>query len=126
MPSTYSLGKDYTVSGLTGVSELTVTKSGERIDVTTRCAAKPFKQTDVGLEDKTFEGTVLAEASTKFEIGKAYNLTVKGDALGDLVCMTANREEPQAGVITFKITLKPGVESETANRIVIGPGAYRS
>ncbi len=126
MPATYSLGKDYTVSGLAGVSELTLTKSGERIDVTTRCAGLPIKQTDVGLEDTTFEGTVLATATTTFVIGKAYTLTVKGQSLGELICMTANREEPQAGVITFKVTLKPGEESATSNQITIGPGDYRS
>ena len=126
MPSTYSLGKDYTVSGLSGVSELTVTRSGERIDVGTRCLAKPFKQTDVGLTDTTFECTVLATSTTIFTIGKGYTVTVAGESLGMLICMTANREEPQAGVITFKLTLKPGVESETANQIDIGPGDYRS
>ncbi len=126
MPSTYSLGKDFTVAGLTGVSELTVTKSGERIDVTTRCAQKPIKQTDTGLEDRTFECTVLATATTTFVLGKGYTVTVKGESLGELICMTANREEPQAGVINFKLTLKPGVESETANQITIGPGDYRS
>jgi hypothetical protein len=125
MPSTYSLGKSYTVSGLEGVSELTVTKSGERIDVGTRCLAKPFKQTDVGLIDTTFECTVLAEVDTEFTIGKGYTVTVAGASLGELICMTANREEPQAGVITFKLTLKPGLESETDNQIVIGPGEYR-
>ncbi len=126
MPATYSLGKSYTVSGLAGVSELTVTKTGERIDVTTRCAAKPIKQTDTGLIDTTFECTVLAENDTEFVIGKGYTVTVKGASLGELICMTANREEPQAGVITFKLTLKPGEESEAANQITIGPGTYRS
>lgn len=126
MPATYSLGKSYTVSGLSGVSELTVTRTGERIDVTTRCAALPIKQTDTGLIDTTFECTVLAADDTEFVIGKAYTVTVKGGSLGELICMTANREEPQAGVITFKLTLKPGEESEAANQITIGPGTYRS
>lgn len=126
MPSTYSLGKSYTVSGLPGVSELTVTKTGERIDVTTRCATLPIKQTDTGLIDTTFECTVLAQADTEFVIGKAYAVTVKGQSLGDLVCMTANREEPQTGVINFKLTLKLGEESELGNQITIGPGTYRS
>lgn len=125
MPATYSLGKEYTVSGLSGVSELTVTRTGERIDVTTRCAAKPIKQTDVGLLDTTFECTVLAEADTEFKLGSAYTVTVKGTSLGALICMTATREEPQAGVITYKLTLKPGYESETENQVTVGPGTYR-
>lgn len=126
MPATYSLGKDYTVSGLPGVSELTITRSAERVDVTTRCAALPIKQTDDGLHDTTFEGTVLAQAGTTFTIGAAYPLTVKGQNLGNLVCMTANREEPQAGVINFKLTLKKGDPSEASNQLPVGPGEYRS
>ena len=125
MATTYTLGKEYTVQGLAGVSELTITKSAERIDVTTRCLAKPIKQTVAGLEDTTFEGTVLAAQDTKFKIGDSYALTVKGQSLGELVCMTANREEPQAGVITYKVTLKPGEESETNNQVDVGPGTYR-
>lgn len=126
MPATYSLGKSYTVSGLSGVSELTITKTGERIDVTTRCATLPLKQTDTGLVDTTFECTVLATDTTEFVIGQGYTVTVKGNSLGELICMTANREEPQAGVITYKLTLKPGEESESQNQVTIGPGTYRS
>ena len=125
MPN-YTLGKDYTVSGLTGVSELTVTRDGERIDVTTRKQSKPFKATVAGFGDMTFECTVMATKTTVFTIGKGYTVTVGGNSLGQLICMSANREEPQAGVITYRLTLKPGLESETADQIDIGPGDYRT
>lgn len=125
MPATYSLGKDYTVSGLTGSSELTVTRSAERVDVTTRAGTKPIKCTAAGLADLTFECSVFAEASTKFVIGKGYTVTVKGASLGTLVCMSAVREEPNANVITYKLTLKPGLESDPDNQLDIGPGEYR-
>jgi hypothetical protein len=39
--------------------------------------------------------------------------------------MDANREEPQEGVVTYKLTLKTGLESATANQVDIGPGEYR-
>lgn len=121
----YTLGKDYTVSGLTGVSELTVTREGERIDVTTRKQDKPFKATTAGFDDLTFECTVMATSTTTFSIGKAYTVTVGGTSLGSLICMNATREEPQAGVITYRLTLKPGIESATADQVAIGPGTYR-
>jgi hypothetical protein len=125
MAVTYVLGKDYTVSGLTGVTDLTLTLAGERIDVTTRAGAKPVKKTVAGFPDKTFECTVLAEAATTFSTGKAYSCTINGQALS-LICFGANREEPQEGVVTYKLTLKPGEESETANQVAIGPGDFRS
>ena len=125
MAATYVLGKDYTVSGLVGVTDLTLTLSGERIDITTRAGAKPIKKTVAGFPDKTFECTVLAKGDTTFSVGKAYSCTINGESLS-LICMSANREEPQEGNITYKLTLKPGEESETANQVVIGPGDYRA
>lgn len=121
----YTLGRDYTVSGLTGVSDLTVTRDGERIDVTTRKHQKPIKLTVAGFSDTTFECTVLATATTTFSVGKAYAVTLNGESL-NLICMGATREEPQAGVITFKLTLRLGSESETADQIPVGPGDYRT
>lgn len=125
MAATYVLGRNYTVSGLTGVTDLTLTLAGERIDVSTRYGAKPIKKTIAGFPDKTFECTVLAKADTTFSVGKAYACTINGEAL-NLICMGANREEPQEGIVTYKLTLKPGDESETANQVAIGPGQFRT
>jgi len=125
MPN-YTLGKDYTVSGLAGVSDLTLTTEVERVDVSTRKVDKPFKLTAAGLSAKTFECTVLATDTTDFTIGKKYTVTLAGGTPLDLICMTATREEPQAGVITYKLTLRPGEESETCDQVDVGPGTYRS
>lgn len=116
MATTIKLGKDYTVSGLTGVTELELTRAGERIDVTTRAHQKPYKKTIAGFPDDTFTCTVLAEDTTKFTIGKAYPVTLNGTSFATLVCMGANREEPQDGIVTYQLTLKPGVESTVANQ----------
>lgn len=126
MAATYTLGRDYTVDGLAGATDLEFTRSGERIDVTTRSFNKPVKQTVAGLEDLTFSCTVYATQSTVFQIGKAYDLTLNGDSVGLMICMDANREEPQEGVVMFKLTLKFGQESETDNLLDVGPGTYRS
>jgi len=125
MPATYTLGRDYTVAGLTGATDLEVTRSAERIDTSTRAGALPIKRTAAGLPDLTFSCTVYAEATTKFVIGKGYAVTLNGESLGTLVCMDANREEPQEGVVTYKLTLKNGQESEVANQVDIGPGTFR-
>lgn len=123
---TYTLGKDYTVSGLAGVSDLTLTREGDRVDVTTRKVDKPFKLTAAGLQSTTLEATVLADGDTVFTIGKEYSVTLNGGGAVDLICMTATREEPQSGVITYKLTLRPGEESETCDQVDVGPGTYRS
>ena len=124
MAATINLGRDYTVAGLTGVSDLELTRSGERIDVTTRSGPKPIKKTMAGFEDSTFTCTVLGGATTSFVIGKEYSLTLAGSVI-PLICMNANREEPQEGVYNYKLTMKPGVESETANQLTVGPGDFR-
>jgi hypothetical protein len=125
MAATINLGKDWTLSGLAGCSDLTVTRSAEAIDTTTRFGAKPIKKVKGGIPDYTFEGTVFATATTKFVIGDSYALTVNG-GVKDVVCLTANREEPQEGVVTFKVTMKPGVASEADNKLDVGPGDYRT
>lgn len=124
--ATYTLGRNYTVSGLTGASDLTVTRDGERIDVTTRENTKPVKLTVAGFEDMTLECTVLATSTTTFSVGKSYAITLNGGSAMDLICMAATREEPQAGVITYKLKFRPGEESETDDQVSIGPGTYRT
>lgn len=128
---TYTLGRDYTVEGLVGCTDLTVTRSGERIDVSTRKGNKPYKHTIAGFPDFTFECTVFATATTTFSIGKAYNITLNGEALvtpsgAQPICMTANREEPIDGIVTYRLTFKQGLESDTPNQTPIGPGTWRT
>lgn len=126
MAATINLGKSYTVSGLAGVTDLTVTKSADAIDTMTRSAAQPIKVVKSGIPDMTFEGTVLGTVSTTFTIGKEYQLTLGGGTAKPLICMNCTVEEPQDGVYQFKLTMKPGVESETANQIIVGPGNWRT
>lgn len=123
--ATYTLGRDYTVSGLSGASELTVTREGERIDVTTREHQKPFKLTVAGFPATVIECSVFATATTTFTIGQPYTITLNGEQFAEVVCMAANREEPQAGIVTYRLKFRPGTPHETANRAQVGPGDYR-
>lgn len=125
MAATINLGKDYTVNGLSGVSDLELTRTSERIDVTTRAGAKPIKKTMTGIDDNTFTGTVLGTATTSFVIGKEYSLTLAGASIS-LICMSVVREEPQEGVYNYKLTMKLGLESDSANQLDVGPGDFRT
>jgi hypothetical protein len=110
--ATYTLGKDYTVSGLTGVSELTYTRTGERLDVTTRQGAKPYKKTVAGFGDETLECSVYEPTGaganfTGFKIGEQKTVVINGTSI-QAVIMSANRSEPQDGVVVYQLTLRPG------------------
>lgn len=126
MAATINLGRDFTVDGLAGVSDLDLEFSGERIDVTTRAGSKPIKQTVAGFPDMTFSCTVQATATTKFVIGKAYSLTLSIGGSMTLICLDATREEPKEGIVNYKLKLKPGIESDVENQIDIGPGNWRA
>jgi hypothetical protein len=105
--ATYTLGKDYTVEGLTGASDLTWTQAGERLDVTTREGTKPYKKTVAGLVKHTVDCSVLAQDSTKFEIGETVSL-VLNDQERTCIVVQANRSEPKDGVVTYSLQLTPG------------------
>ncbi len=123
--ATYTLGKDYTVSGLTGVSELTYTRTGERLDVTTREGAKPYKKTVAGFGDETLECSVFEPAGQTggaafagFKIGEQKTVVINGTSI-QAVIMSANRSEPQDGVVVYQLTLRPGEALDTAQQAPI-------
>lgn len=106
--ATISLGKDYTISGgIDNVSELTITRTGEQLDVTTREGSLPLKYTVAGLQKITLECTILAEASTTYSVGSSVTVTSSGYT-GDLIVMSVDRDEPQDGVVTYKLMMTPG------------------
>jgi len=111
MATTISLGKSYTITGaLANVSDLTVTKSAEKIDVTTRFGTKPLKFTEAGLPKITLECTVLAEAETSYQIGGQVSVTCT-DYTGNAIVVNADRDEPDDGPVQYKLTLTPGTAS---------------
>jgi len=111
MSATISLGKNYTISGaLSNVSDLTVTRVAEKIDVTTRFGTKPLRFTEAGLPKITLECTVIAEEDTTYDIGAEVNITCT-DYTGDAIVVNADREEPDDGPVQYKLTLTPGTPS---------------
>ena len=113
MATTISLGKDYTItSGLTNVSDLTLTRSGEKIDVTTRFGAKPLKYTEAGLPKITLECTVIAGADTTYPVGGSVTVASSGFS-GSVIIVSADRSEPHDGMVTYKLSLTPGTAVAT-------------
>lgn len=113
MATTISLGKNYTISsGLTNVSDLTLTRSGEKIDITTRFGAYPIKFTEAGLEKLTLECTIIAESGTTYSIGGSVSVASSGFT-GSVIVVSADRSEPHDGLVTYKLTLTPGTAMAT-------------
>jgi hypothetical protein len=111
--TTINLGKDYTISGtLENVSDLTITKSGEKIDVTTRFGSKPIKFTTAGLPKITLDCTVIATDTTTFSLGGSIAVTSSGFT-GTVIIVSADRSEPHDGMVTYKLQLTPGSAMET-------------
>lgn len=110
MAFSYTLGKDYTIDGIAGVSELIVTDAGEKVDITTRYGTKPLRYTAVGLGKITLECTVMAEAGTTFEIGDTVEVDCP-DFDGTALIVSAPREEGEDGAVTYRLTLTPGTAS---------------
>lgn len=114
---TINLGKDYTItSGLTNVSDLTLTYSAEKIDITTRAGSLPLKYTEAGLAKITLECTVIAESGTTYSVGGAVSVASSGYT-GTVVVVSADRDEPDDGPVTYKLTLTPG--SAVANPVAV-------
>lgn len=114
---TINLGKNYTItSGLQNVSDLTLTYSAEKIDVTTRAGTLPLKYTEAGLKKITLECTVIAEASTTYNVGGTVTIASSGYS-GTVVVVSADRDEPDDGPVTYKLTLTPG--TAVANPVAV-------
>lgn len=112
-----NLGKDYTVSGsVENISDLSLTIGGEKLDSTTRKGTLPLKTYEAGLTKKVFECTVLAEASTSYQIGGLVTLTC-ADHSGSILVTNAVRGEPKEGFVDYKLTLTPG--NASANPITV-------
>lgn len=117
MATTINLGKNFTItSGLTNVTDLTMTRSGDKIDVTTRGGTKPLRHTRVGLPKITFECSVLAEAATTYAIGGSISL-VCAEYTGTVIVLDAERTEGEDGLVQYRVTMTPGTAS--AETVVI-------
>lgn len=104
--ATYTLGKDVTVSGFTGVRDVSYTAEAEQVDVTTRdTTGNGFKQMAAGFTNATIELTVLGDASRS--VGSSVSITSSIGSVSGII-VSAQRSEPIDDVISYKLTVKPG------------------
>lgn len=104
--ATYQLGKDVTVSGFSGVRDVSFTAEAEQVDITTRdTTGNGYKQMAAGFTTNTIELTVLGDASKS--VGSSVSVTSSIGSVSGII-VSAQRSEPIDDVISYKLTIKPG------------------
>jgi hypothetical protein len=121
MPTTIQLGKDTTISGLTGVQDVSITIESEKVDVTTKGATGVYKRTMAGLQSRTLEATVLGDSAQVY--GKQVSVTVTPTGITGFaitgVVTSAKRTQPIGGAEAVSITIKPGVALDSGDQVNI-------
>lgn len=106
MPVTYSLGKDATITGVTGcIRSVTATVEADIVDVTCRSdAAGGERKFRSGLKDATIEIEMLDGAP---DAGDVLTISVANAGLaGDFVVTSVARNEPLDDAITYSVSCK--------------------
>jgi len=121
MATTIKLGKNTTVSGLTGVVDSSITLEVEKVDATTRGSTGLYKRIVAGLQSRTLEVTVLGDYSHEWGALKAVTVNVSGAAQLTMTGVVTNvkRSEPIGDKITSTLTIKPGEQVEAGDTISV-------
>jgi hypothetical protein len=121
MATTILLGKDTTITGLTGVQDVSMTIEAEKVDATTRGSTGVYKRTVAGLQSRTLEATVLGDSTQSY--GKSLTVTVTpsgGTAFAITGIVTrAKRTQPIGGAEAVSITIKPGVALDSNDQVTV-------
>ena len=121
MATTIKLGKNTTVSGLTGVVDSSISVEVEKVDATTRGSTGLYKRTVAGLQSRTLEVTILGDQSQEWGALKTVTVSVSGVSQLAMTGVVTNvkRSEPVGDKITSALTIKPGEPVENADKISV-------
>lgn len=121
MPTTIQLGKDTTISGLTGVQDVSMTTEVEKVDATTKGATGVYKRTVAGLKSRTLEATVLGDTAQVYGKAVTVSVTPSGGTAFSItgVITSAKRTQPIGGAEAVSITIKPGVALDAGDQVNI-------
>jgi uncharacterized protein involved in type VI secretion and phage assembly len=121
MATTILLGKDTTISGLTGVQDVSMTIEAEKVDATTKGSSGVYKRTVAGLQARTLEATVLGDSSQTYGKAVAVTVTPSGGTAFAItgVITSAKRTQPIGGAEAVSITIKPGVALDAGDQVTV-------
>ena len=126
MATTILLGKDTSITGITGVQDVSMTIETEKVDATTKGSAGIYKRTVAGLMSRTLEATVLGDGAQTY--GKIVFVTVTPSAPSGStgttftitgVVTSAKRTQPIGGAEAVSITIKPGVALDSGDQVTV-------
>jgi len=117
--ATILLGKNTTITGLTGVQDVSMTIETEKVDATTRGATGVYKRTIAGLQSRMLEATVLGDSVQTYGKEVAVNVTATGTTGFSItgVITSAKRTQPIGGAEAVSITIKPGIALDVSDQV---------
>jgi hypothetical protein len=121
MPTIIQLGKDTTISGLTGVQDVSMTIESEKVDATTKGSTGIYKRTISGLQSRTLEATVLGDATQSYGRAVTVTVSVTGGSPFSItgVLTSAKRTQPIGGAEAVSVTIKPGIALDAGDQVTI-------
>lgn len=121
MATTIKLGKNTTVSNITGVVDSSMKIEVEKVDATTRGASGVYKRSVAGLMARTLEVTAIGDYTHTYGEQKYVVVSVSGSAEFSMTGVVTNikRSEPIGDKISSTITIKPGEALDAGDQIDI-------
>lgn len=121
MATTIKLGKNVTVSNVTGVVDASMKTEVERVDATTRGASGVYKRTVAGLQSRTLEITAIGDYTRTYGASAHVVVSVSGVAEFSITGVITNvkRSEPIGDKITNTLTIKPGEALDAGDQIPV-------
>jgi hypothetical protein len=119
MPTTIKLGKNTTVSNVTGVVDASMKIEVEKVDATTRGASGVFKRSVAGLQSRTLEVTAIGDHTRTYGSSTYVVVAVSGSTEMAMtgVITAVKRSEPIGDKISSTITIKPGYPLDAGDTI---------
>jgi hypothetical protein len=121
MATTILLGKNTTISGLTGVQDVSMTIEAEKVDATTKGSTGIYKRTIAGMQSRTLEATVLGDTSQSYGSSLTVNISTTGGTTFAITGVLTNvkRTQPIGGAEAVSLTIKPGVALDVGDQVTI-------
>lgn len=121
MATTIKLGKNTTVSNVTGVVDASMKIEVEKVDATTRGGTGVYKRMVAGLQSRTLEVTALGDYTHTYGESKFVQVSVSGSSEFAMTGVVTNvkRSEPIGDKISSTLTIKPGDALDNADQIDI-------
>jgi len=121
MATTIKLGKNTTISNVTGVVDASLTLEVEKVDANTRGATGVSKRSVPGMVSRTLEVTAIGDYSRLYGAQTYVVVAVSGVTEMAMTGVITNikRGEPINDKISQTLTIKPGYALDAGDQITV-------